>query len=207
MRTLLKVSLMLSLSYAAYSCSPTSKTCDATSCATGCCDASGVCQAGTTAAVCGAKGGSCSACNASQFCSLGSCQATGNGGGSSAGGAPGSGGGSASSGGGNASGGGIAAGGGSGAAGGVASGGGNAAGGGMASDGGVQACVVSCAMTSCSEKYGKCQAEPSCVKGLECVLACKDPGCVGQCNKDFTSPAYNDLLGCVITRCRAPCGL
>lgn len=92
-------------------CSGTStKACDPTTCATGCCTLEGKCENGATVAACGKNAGTCSVCAGVQRCIDGACLIQGVGGGSGAGG--GSAGGSATSGGGSAGGG--ASGGGSG---------------------------------------------------------------------------------------------
>lgn len=68
--------------------------CSSATCATGCCDASGACQAGTQPLACGIAGGTCSACNLVQQCVQGSCLGgTGAGGGGGVGGGVGGGGG------------------------------------------------------------------------------------------------------------------
>jgi hypothetical protein len=78
--------------------------CDATSCAAGCCDATGTCARGDAIEACGAPGsGMCAVCGASQNCIDGLCQhigAGGGGGGSGGGGAMMAGGGMAGTGGG-----------------------------------------------------------------------------------------------------------
>lgn len=78
----------------------------------GCCDASGVCQPGSAKAACGKAGLTCSACLTSQACAVGSCAASGTGGGTASGG--GSGGSSGGGGGAMGSGGGGSLGGGAG---------------------------------------------------------------------------------------------
>jgi hypothetical protein len=54
------------------SCSPM-PVCNATTCATGCCDARGLCQPGTLEAMCGSSGGLCSSCSPGTSCSRGAC--------------------------------------------------------------------------------------------------------------------------------------
>lgn len=99
------------------SCGST-KACSSTTCSTGCCDAKGVCQAGSSNGACGQLGGTCQVCQIAQACSLGTCsQTNGNGGGSSNGG--GSGGGSFTGGG---TGGGVTGGGNTGGGGGTCDG-------------------------------------------------------------------------------------
>lgn len=71
--------------------------CDATTCASGCCDAEGACRPGTTALACGVGARACVACQGMQTCELGSCAGAGGGGGATGGG---SGGGSSTGGGG-----------------------------------------------------------------------------------------------------------
>ncbi len=75
-----------------------SKSCDASSCAAGCCNADGECVTNTTAAQCGSNGRQCSACGFAQVCQLGQCYGGTNGGGSGS-----TGGGSGSTGGGTGS--------------------------------------------------------------------------------------------------------
>jgi len=101
--------------------------CDATSCASGCCDSNGTCRPGTASSACGKGGAACASCASS--CTAGVCDSASGGGGSAS-----SGGGTASNGGGSASNGGGAASSGGGTS---ASGGGTASsGGGAASSGG-----------------------------------------------------------------------
>lgn len=50
-----------------------SKSCDASSCTAGCCNADGECVTNTTAAQCGSNGRQCSACGFAQVCQLGQC--------------------------------------------------------------------------------------------------------------------------------------
>jgi hypothetical protein len=141
-------------------CACSSKpTCDATSCAAGCCDSSGICQAGTAADACGAPGsGTCGVCTAAQACVANACAAvavdggTGGGDGGSGGGTTGGGsatggglgGGSAAGGGtGNAGGGTGSAGGGTGnVGGGTGSVGGGSSDAGPYDDGGMHYCVT-----------------------------------------------------------------
>ncbi len=79
--------------------------CSPSTCPTGCCDAKGVCQAGSTVDACGSSGQACTTCNLGQSCRFGfGASGSGNGG---------QGGGTQSSGGGTASGGGTPNGGGS----------------------------------------------------------------------------------------------
>lgn len=70
-----------------FSCgTPSSPACDSASCQ-GCCDAAGVCQAGSAASACGANGFACQACSATTTCVSGACVApSGTGGGSGGGG-------------------------------------------------------------------------------------------------------------------------
>jgi len=113
------------------------KPCNSTTCATGCCDAKGECQAGTSNGACGQLGGTCQICQIAQACSLGTCaQTNGNGGGNNTGGGGttggGTGGGTTGGGGGTTGGGGGTTGGGGGTTGG---GGGTTGGGGGTCDG------------------------------------------------------------------------
>ncbi|MFZ5442181.1 MAG: hypothetical protein ACOZQL_19390 [Myxococcota bacterium] len=112
------------------SCGPAK--CTPQSCAFGCCDSSGTCQAGSSDAQCGGQGRACAACVLGQTCQLGQCVLVGGGGagnGSTGGGsgATGGGGGSTGGGGGSSTGGG---GGTTGGGGGTTGGGGGATGGG-----------------------------------------------------------------------------
>ena len=80
---------------------PTPKTCDATTCATGCCDATGTCQLGDAASACGTAGALCLSC-APGFCStqhVCSVTPSGGGAGTTGGGAGATGGGTATGGG------------------------------------------------------------------------------------------------------------
>ena len=73
--------------------------CSAATCPTGCCDASGACQAGSQPLACGIAGGSCSTCLLGQQCLQGVCfSGTGTGGGSGGGGGSTGGGGGSSAG-------------------------------------------------------------------------------------------------------------
>jgi hypothetical protein len=74
--SLLVVSLLLA------ACGGT-KTCS--NCSSGCCDASGTCQAGTSSQLCGQNGNTCTECSAGQTCTLGACR-SGSGGGAGGGG-------------------------------------------------------------------------------------------------------------------------
>jgi hypothetical protein len=77
--------------------------CDATSCATGCCDSNGTCRPGTAASACGKGGATCSSCTTG--CTAGVCDgASGGGTAATGGGAAATGGGSSASGGGTSSG-------------------------------------------------------------------------------------------------------
>ncbi len=78
MRSLVSVSCIVAcLAFAWVSCGSTTTTtteCNAQSCATGCCDASGTCQPGSSdKAVCGKGGAQCGACQSSQSCVSGTC--------------------------------------------------------------------------------------------------------------------------------------
>ena len=92
------------------------KPCNSVSCATGCCDAKGECQAGSSNGACGQLGGSCQVCQIAQACSLGTCSQTNGNGGSNGGGSGGgggvTGGGGGTTGGGTGGGGGVTGGGG-----------------------------------------------------------------------------------------------
>ncbi len=85
-------------------CGP-KQACDATSCASGCCDAEGTCRPGNTVPACGVGARACVACQGAQSCELGACVGSGTGGGGATGG--GSGGGSATGGGGGSTTGGV----------------------------------------------------------------------------------------------------
>ncbi len=69
--------------------------CDSVSCASGCCDSTGVCQAGTSSAFCGTGAKACVACSGTQVCSAGACGTSSGGGSGGTGGSGGSGGGTA----------------------------------------------------------------------------------------------------------------
>ncbi|MFZ5438945.1 MAG: hypothetical protein ACOZQL_02995, partial [Myxococcota bacterium] len=72
-------------------CGPTTPKCDSSTCATGCCDAKGLCQGGATPTACGSFGAACQACQLGFQCQLGVCVPGGGmGGGSSTGGGGGS---------------------------------------------------------------------------------------------------------------------
>ncbi len=127
-------------------CACSSKsTCDATSCAAGCCDSSGICQPGTAADACGKAGsGTCGVCTATQACVANACAAVATDGGT---------GGGSAAGGGSAVGGGTAAGGGTGSVGGGTGsvGGGSGGGAGDAGpydDGGMHYCVTTRTISS-----------------------------------------------------------
>lgn len=62
------------------------KPCDATTCASGCCDASGACVEVPRPSACGVSGVACTACDASQLCVDGACRPSGLGGGAGTGG-------------------------------------------------------------------------------------------------------------------------
>jgi C2 domain len=51
--------------------------CDATSCASGCCDSSGTCQKGTEDTACGTSGQACQTCTSAEVCSNNQCGAKG----------------------------------------------------------------------------------------------------------------------------------
>lgn len=108
MRTLALLGFLLLGSAVLVGCGAPAK-CGPGSCS-GCCDATGQCQAGNSNLACGTGGLICGACNLGTTCNLGLCASSGTGGGSSSGG----GGGSATGGGGG--GGGSATGGGGGSA-------------------------------------------------------------------------------------------
>jgi hypothetical protein len=95
---MLCVSLVVGASFAA--CGPTTPKCSPSSC-TGCCDATGACQAGNSNLACGASGATCNTCVGAQSCSLGICSGlSGGGGGTTGGGGGATGGGGGSTGGG-----------------------------------------------------------------------------------------------------------
>ncbi|MEW5742254.1 MAG: hypothetical protein AB1938_25280, partial [Myxococcota bacterium] len=68
------------------SCGQSKDRCSATTCPSGCCDASGVCRAGNEPTACGTSGILCNVCVTGQFCQLGICITAGTGGGGGAGG-------------------------------------------------------------------------------------------------------------------------
>lgn len=67
--------------------------CSASTCASGCCDGSGVCQTGTQPLSCGIAGGTCNVCSLGQSCLQGTCFGGNTGGGSGGGAGGGAGGG------------------------------------------------------------------------------------------------------------------
>lgn len=122
--------------------SVSSKRCDRTTCATGCCTLDGQCAPGTLSTACGSSGNLCSTCSGDSMCVSGTCYTSNLGAG---GGSSGVGGGSSSSGGGTASAGGTSGvGGGSSVAGGRA-GGSSGVGGGSSGVGGGSSTRVGCA--------------------------------------------------------------
>ncbi|MBL8936189.1 MAG: hypothetical protein JNM69_16660 [Archangium sp.] len=73
-RTLLVVVLVaLSFGVTVSSCGTAPARCSATTCSTGCCDLSGVCQPGSSSGACGARGNTCTACGLGASCSFGTC--------------------------------------------------------------------------------------------------------------------------------------
>lgn len=85
MRALMLLGVVLSSSLLLVACP--GPRCSAATCATGCCDASGACQAGSQPLACGIAGGICSACVLGQQCLQGVCfGGSGAGGGSTGGG-------------------------------------------------------------------------------------------------------------------------
>ncbi len=66
---------------AAASCGSGKKRCDASTCASGCCDVNGDCQPGVSNGACGSAAGACVACLPNQVCQLGLCTPLGTGGG------------------------------------------------------------------------------------------------------------------------------
>lgn len=82
--------------------------CDATTCASGCCDAEGTCRPGTAVDACGAGGHACVACQSTQTCSVGACSGGSMGGGTGGGAMGGGMGGGGTTGGGTGGGGAIA---------------------------------------------------------------------------------------------------
>ncbi|MBL8924361.1 MAG: hypothetical protein JNJ54_36265, partial [Myxococcaceae bacterium] len=91
--------------------------CSPASCATGCCDATGICQSGNSTTACGARGNTCQPCGLGLSCIGGTCMSLGTGAGTSG------------TGGGFSTGGGSAAGGSAGGDAGGSAAGGSAAGG------------------------------------------------------------------------------
>lgn len=65
--------------------------CSPTNCMFGCCDAMGVCQAGTTTSQCGGSGANCTACGLGEGCELNRCTLNGGTGGGTGGGGTGGG--------------------------------------------------------------------------------------------------------------------
>ncbi len=87
---------LLGLAAAAFTGCPTS-TCSASSCALGCCDASGRCQL-SASSTCGTKGSICSTCRIDESCVSGSCMSSSSGAGAAGGGTSGTGGGTSGTG-------------------------------------------------------------------------------------------------------------
>ncbi|MBE2254162.1 MAG: hypothetical protein IAE78_31830 [Myxococcus sp.] len=108
-------SLLLTLAFAfgsltvIFSACGTAPKCSATTCPTGCCDSSGLCQTTGSSSACGSRGASCTVCGVTASCVAGSCMqnisGSGTGGGTAGtgGGTAGTGGGTAGTGGGTAS--------------------------------------------------------------------------------------------------------
>lgn len=206
--------------------------CDATSCASGCCDADGVCQF-PTALTCGLNGYACQACVGAQFCSFGICvtPSSGNGGGTGNGGGAGGGGGAIGGGGGGATGGGgggTATGGGGGGTGGggtATGGGGGAATGGGGGTGsctpgvtcatnpsrpcilGVVACVGGAATCVDSTNFAMagtpCGTNQVCNSTGTCGCSSGSLSCQGQCTQCSTPP--NAVPSCNGTSCDFTC--
>src|SRR4051812_43823574 len=63
-----------------------SKTCDSSSCATGCCTPTNECVTSTSNAQCGNGGRACAACTTGETCTLGACMRTSGAGGGAGGG-------------------------------------------------------------------------------------------------------------------------
>ncbi|MBL8937644.1 MAG: hypothetical protein JNM69_23985 [Archangium sp.] len=98
----LVLALGLSFAFAALVSCGTAQRCSATTCPTGCCDSSGLCQSGSSTSACGSKGTACAACGVTASCVAGACmQNIGAGAGSAGGGTSGTGGGSSGTGGGS----------------------------------------------------------------------------------------------------------
>jgi hypothetical protein len=68
------------------SCGTPASSCNAASCATGCCSSDNQCLPGSATMACGSGGKACAACQVTQTCNLGACQGSATGGGSAAGG-------------------------------------------------------------------------------------------------------------------------
>lgn len=198
MRALLRILTLTILAgglFAAFSCG-SSKPCGPGYCS-GCCDAEGVCQAGTLSNLCGSAGAACTACSFSQFCSGGFCTSVGGAGGG--GGSAGNPGGGSGGGTGGGTGGGIGGGGGGGAGGGVGGGAGGGGGGnvGYGSDAGIVPSGGACASTgdcagqsplcadfwpdgycisSCTTTQDCPQSSSAVCYGNQCAQSCSAPG-------------------------------
>ncbi|MDP1916223.1 MAG: hypothetical protein Q8L14_08255 [Myxococcales bacterium] len=143
MRSPLLLSVALAFGFLAFTftaCGTASK-CSSTTCPTGCCDSSGLCQTTGSASACGSRGSACAVCGVTASCVAGSCMQniSGSGGSGVGGGSSGVGGGSSGVGGGSSGvgGGSSGVGGGSSGVGGGSSGvGGGASGTGGGSSGG-----------------------------------------------------------------------
>ncbi|MBL8922127.1 MAG: hypothetical protein JNJ54_24975 [Myxococcaceae bacterium] len=151
--------LAVALPTAFFACTPVPPKCSASTCSTGCCSATGVCETGSSSAACGRQGAACTSCSLGTVCNSGTCQPTsGVGGGSAAGGSAAGGSAAGGSAAGGSAAGGSAAGGS--AAGGSAAGG-SAAGGSAA--GGSAGGSTGCSSANCSGcclPNGTCQAVP-----------------------------------------------
>ncbi len=87
------------------SCGTPAPRCNSTTCSTGCCDLSGICQSGNSTGACGSRGNTCTACGLGASCSFGTCLgSTGAGSSGTGGGTSGTGGGTSGTGGGTSGG-------------------------------------------------------------------------------------------------------
>jgi hypothetical protein len=96
--------------------------------------------------------------------------------------------------------------GGGGASAGGAGGGQGGAGGGVGGAGGGAGGCIDCAMQSCPNELGVCQADTDC----SCVLTCIDNGgnegqCKNMCNLDPQNAAWAAMIDCLDLNCSAEC--
>ncbi|MDP3501829.1 MAG: FG-GAP-like repeat-containing protein [Myxococcales bacterium] len=69
----LKLLVLCAGALSLFGCPPTVRPCGPATCATGCCDANGLCQSGGSVTGCGARGEECRTCSTNQTCTSGLC--------------------------------------------------------------------------------------------------------------------------------------